>query len=275
MHWFLQKDCISPQKKEMEDQQSTKPQKKRKVSLATPAAVKRNCCYTDVCLGQNISWMRFFFREKRKLSRTSWPPLSRSRAVGRTCRTWLLSTSQTSAQWSSWRSSNWRVSRNRFTLTSHLQSIPAELLRSPHVLPQTPVSCPVMTWHTHSPLIWNKVSHVLTFEEPPFFFVIRCLQPDLCVSLWLLLCSLFVSLSQVGKAPKAAHREEFSGCTHCLQLCASNHWTHQVGETLKAAYKTEVKLLHFLLKWRSLEAVRYPGLYLEVTHFKLPEYIYT
>lgn len=217
---ILQKERVIPQKKEKEDQQSSEPKRKRKVSVATPAVgAALTQSRTILCLNAG-----FPSRGKRKPSRTSWPPLSRRRAVQLTCRICSLNTSQTSAQWLSWRSSNCTVSCSFFPFNFHLQSISADPLRSPHVLPQTPVSYPVMTWHTHSPLIWNKVSHVWPFSVVVVF--VRCFQPDSCVWLRLILCFLFLSLSQMGKDPKAAYRKEFSCYTDCLQLCASNYWSH-------------------------------------------------
>lgn len=96
---------------------------------------------------------------------------------------------------------------------------PTESLRSPRVIPQTPAFYRVMTWHTHSPLIWNKVSQVLIFDEFPFFlFVVRCLQPDSCLTSIAFFVFLFSVCPKWAKIQKQ-HSEKSS--VVILIVCSS------------------------------------------------------
>lgn len=154
-----------------------------------------------------------------------WPPLSPNQAVPQTCRTWLLSTSQTSGLWSSWRSSSCRVSHLESAL-SFDQHLPICLsTKVTHCPPASSRSLfPVQQWPDTQPLLLSKTgwANVPGLLRAVYFWTHRIHLCSFCLP-------VVVSLSQMGKASKAACGAEFCGPAHRLQLCPPNHWAHQVS----------------------------------------------
>lgn len=196
--------------------------------MAPPAVVTGSRCFITgqwslgcVC-EYLLKILCFFFRGKRKQLQTSWPPPCRSRAVRPTCRMWLHVTSQTSAPWSSRRSSNCRVSQNYSSLNSQVQSISAEPLshRGHRGLSFLPDS---------SFLSSNDLTHSLSSylkQGEPCSHLVGCLRPS---QVWLGSPFSSLSLSEVGEDTKAAHRKGLSGCPDRVWLRSSSHRAYQVS----------------------------------------------
>lgn len=132
-----QKECVTPQK-ETDEEKSTKPKKKRKVSVVvTPAAAKRYNSHWASSLNVTLHNYVVFSRRRRR-SQMSCPLRSPNRAVRQTCRTWWRSTSQTSAPWSSRRSSSCWVSQGASLLNQKFSHYLLIWFTSVTVFPPSP-----------------------------------------------------------------------------------------------------------------------------------------